>query len=42
MEQSYPSSLAAQYKSIAQGTLLTTVEQPDLVPSWSRCWPRKS
>ena len=29
-------------KPLPRGTLLTTVEQPDLVPSWSRCWPQKA
>ena len=42
MEQLSTSSLAAQHKTLAQGTLLTTVRQPDLVPSWSRCWPGKA
>jgi len=42
MEQYSPSSLTAQHKTLAQGTLLTTVKWPDLVPSWSRCWPEKA
>ena len=41
MEQSSPLSLTAQHENLAQGTLLTTVKWPDLVPSWGRCWPGK-
>ena len=42
MELSSPSSLASQHTFLAQTTLLTTVEWPHLVPSWSRCWPGKA
>ena len=42
MEQSSPSCLTAQHKILARGTLLTTVKWPNLVPSWSRCWPGKA
>ena len=31
MELSYPSRLAAQHITLAQGTLLTTVKWPDLI-----------
>ena len=42
MELSPPSCLAAQHTNPAQGTLLVTVKHPDLIPSWSRCWPGKA
>ena len=42
MELFFFSCLAAQHTTLAQATLLTTVKQPNLLPSWSRCWPRKA
>ena len=42
MELSPPSYLAAQHTNPVQGTLLITVKHPNLMPSWSRCWPGKA
>ena len=42
MELFIRSCLVAQHTALAQGTLLTTVKWPDLMPSWSRCWPQKA